>query len=131
MGILKHMERMRDYIHTPKGKTVVLLAVLFCAVLGSFFLGRVSAMNIEEQTAVAWCAVAPRIAEEDARASEENTAENSAVQKTYVASKNGSVYHLPWCSGAGRIAEENKRWFASTQEAETAGYRPAKNCPGL
>ena len=49
----------------------------------------------------------------------------------YVASKNGSKYHLPWCSGAMRIKEENKLVFKSKEKAEAAGYAPADNCPGL
>ena len=46
-------------------------------------------------------------------------------------SSNGSVYHYPWCSGALRIKEENKIWFASIADAESKGYKPASNCPGL
>lgn len=49
----------------------------------------------------------------------------------FVASKNSTVYHFPWCSGAKRIAEKNKIWFDSKEDAEKAGYRPAKNCKGL
>lgn len=49
----------------------------------------------------------------------------------YVGSKNSNVYHLPECPGAKRIKEENIRCFASKEEAENTGYRPAKNCPGL
>lgn len=49
----------------------------------------------------------------------------------YVASKNGSKYHLAWCSGAQRIKEENKIYFNSQEEAERAGYAPAANCPGI
>lgn len=49
----------------------------------------------------------------------------------YVASKNGSKYHLPWCAGAQAIKEENKVWFESKEAAEAAGYAPAGNCKGL
>jgi Metal binding domain of Ada len=49
----------------------------------------------------------------------------------YVASKSGSVYHLPWCSGAKRIKEANKVFFDTKEAAEAAGYRPASNCKGL
>ena len=49
----------------------------------------------------------------------------------FVASKNGTKYYLPSCSGANRIKEENRIWFVSEQEAESSGYEPAKNCPGL
>lgn len=49
----------------------------------------------------------------------------------YVGSKNSDKYHLLWCSGAKRITEENKVFFKSKEEAESAGYKPAGNCPGL
>jgi hypothetical protein len=49
----------------------------------------------------------------------------------YVASKSGQSYHLPWCSGAKQIKEENKIYFDSKEEAEAAGYAPAKNCKGI
>ena len=48
-----------------------------------------------------------------------------------VASKNGSVYHLPDCPGALKIKPENKIEFGSIAEAQRAGYKPAGNCPGL
>jgi hypothetical protein len=49
----------------------------------------------------------------------------------YVASKSGKSYHLPWCSGAKQIKESNKIYFDSKEEAEAAGYSPAKNCKGI
>ncbi len=49
----------------------------------------------------------------------------------YVASKNGTKYHLPWCGSAKQIKEENKIWFATKAEAEAAGYAPASNCKGI
>lgn len=48
-----------------------------------------------------------------------------------VASKSGKKYHFPWCAGASQIAEKNKIWFNSYSEAQSAGYTPASNCPGL
>lgn len=57
-----------------------------------------------------------------------NTDSSSPV---VVASKNGTKYHYPWCPGALRIKEENKITFQTIEEAKTAGYEPAANCPGL
>lgn len=54
-----------------------------------------------------------------------------ATTGTYVASKNGSKYHLPYCPGAQQMKEENKVWFSSKEEAEAAGYTPAANCKGI
>lgn len=55
----------------------------------------------------------------------------SSVGGNFVASRNGSSYHLPDCPGAKQIKEENKILFQSEAEAKTAGYKPAGNCPGL
>jgi hypothetical protein len=52
-------------------------------------------------------------------------------RRVYVASKTGSAYYLPSCAAANRIAEKNKVWFATKEEAEKAGYKPAQNCKGL
>ena len=49
----------------------------------------------------------------------------------YVASKNGSKYHLPWCPGAKAMNAANKIWFSTKAEAEAAGYTPASNCKGI
>lgn len=53
------------------------------------------------------------------------------AEGTYVASKNGTKYHLPWCGSAKQIKEENKIWFKTKAEAEGAGYTPAANCKGI
>ncbi len=49
----------------------------------------------------------------------------------FVASKKGSAYYFPWCVGAERINASNMVWFTSREDAEKAGYVPAKNCSGL
>ena len=49
----------------------------------------------------------------------------------YVASKNGTKYYLPECASAKRISEQNRIWFKTKEEAETAGYGPAANCPEM
>ena len=54
-----------------------------------------------------------------------------SAQGNFVASRNGSSYHLPDCPGAKQIKEENKIWFQTADEAKRAGYKPAGNCPGL
>ena len=62
---------------------------------------------------------------------EQSTQQVIPQKEQYVASKNGTKYHLPWCPGAKQIKEENKIWFSSKEEAEKAGYTPASNCKGL
>ena len=62
---------------------------------------------------------------------EADASASAATSGQYVASKNGSKYHLPWCPGAKQMKEENKIWFNSKEEAISKGYTAAANCPGL
>lgn len=55
----------------------------------------------------------------------------SSTKGKYAASKSGTAYHYPWCPGAQKIKEENKIWFQTKEEAESKGYKPARNCEGL
>lgn len=48
--------------------------------------------------------------------------------KSYVASKNSKIFHVPSCSSALKIKEENKVWFSSVGEAESGGYQPHGTC---
>lgn len=56
---------------------------------------------------------------------------NMGANILYIASKKGEYYHLPLCPGGKAIKPENKIGFSSKEEAEKAGYKPAKNCPAL
>ena len=46
----------------------------------------------------------------------------------FIASSKGKRYYLPWCYSG---SEKNKIKFKTKNEAEKAGYTPAKNCQGL
>lgn len=101
-------------------KDIFFIIILILTALGSFGLGRLSKID-EKRT--------PFKIQNTALIG--NFDENSSIKGNYVASKNGSKYHLPWCSGAQTISEKNKIWFDTKEEAENRGYTPAKNCKGI
>ncbi len=118
-------------------KDLFLAALVFLMSVASFGLGRLSAV---------WPAKEPilfdQIGESDQSAkgldknvfterSGSSVSSLPPVGGSFVASKNGSSYHLPDCPGAKQIKEENKLWFQSKETAHAAGYKPAGNCPGL
>ncbi len=125
------------------GNTEALLAILLVVVaLVSFVLGRLSVP--EHGVAVTSSAVthspnptppqqttATSATTSSAIEHAANAVENAPLEAGYVASKNGTKYHLPWCGSANQIKEENKIWFATKAEAEQAGYTPASNCKGI
>jgi hypothetical protein len=96
-----------------------LLLLVFLVGIGSFGLGRLSALeDVKPPLAIIQAPEAANI---------------PALPPGgfVVASKTGSVYYLPWCSGAEKIAQENQRWFESEAAAQKAGYAPSKSCKGL
>ncbi len=48
-----------------------------------------------------------------------------------IGNKNSKIYHREDCPGALKMIEANMVVFNSIEDAKSAGYRPAGNCPGL
>lgn len=115
-----------EIAHSCKAKDIALIAIILLLGLFSFGLGRLSGSPIVRPSVALCGSVIGSLG-----SPQEEKGVVIQQSGTYVASKNGSVYHLPWCSGAQRISEKNKVWFATKNDAEGAGYRPAANCPGI
>lgn len=49
-----------------------------------------------------------------------------ATEGQYVASVNSDLYHHISCPSVKQIKTENQVWFATSEEAEAAGYTPSK-----
>lgn len=133
--IYQHYQKIKEYARAHQ-TDLFLAGLIFLASVGSFGLGRLSAIWPEKQPLVITQNAELRTPTVVAAEKNETvgglalSVQNSASGK-YVASKNGSAYHYPWCSGAKRIKEENKIWFQTKEEAEAKGYKPAANCDGL
>jgi hypothetical protein len=129
--------KIPEILESRKVQDLALILTL-CLLGGvSFGMGRLS-VGATEQTSATLCESIPKqnptqtaSVQDAVPRTDERTQEVVSTEGRYVASKSGSVYHLPWCSGAKRIKEENKVWFETPEEAERAGYRPASNCKGL
>jgi hypothetical protein len=109
------------------GVLVVLIAV------SSFGLGRLSQVEIAQktpQTPIQLTQNAAAIESVGPKASSSNSV-GRLEGGSFVASKNGTKYHLLTCPGAKQIKQENKIFFDSQEEAEKAGYSKAGNCKGL
>lgn len=59
--------------------------------------------------------------------SADNNAPVSADGRIF-ASKNGKKYYLPTCASASRVSDKNKVFFATENEAISAGYSIASAC---
>jgi hypothetical protein len=125
-------EKIADFLHSRKGQDTTLVVVMLILAACSFGLGRLSANTVPQAPVTLYVPENSSTSVQNvAIPLTEPNASGAATHGTYVASRNGSVYHLPWCSGAQRINEENKVWFSTKEAAQAAGYRPAANCKGL
>lgn len=130
------IEKFKGWLKTNQ-RDLFLAALVFLIGMASFGLGRLS---------VLWPAKEPIKIDEavgndetgrtapvnnSIKPSDSSAPTSPSAQGNFVASRNGSSYHLPFCPGAKQIKEENKIWFESAEEAKAAGYKPAGNCPGL
>ena len=126
------LDQIKQFIKSNESELILALGVVLISLI-SFSAGRLTAPGQEKQTiSIEYAAPA------SANSAFQNITNDSSLQDlegrtegAYVASKNSTKYHLPDCSGAKRIAEHNKIWFNSKAEAESIGYTPAANCPGL
>ncbi len=140
MSIQAFWLKFKGYFARTEIAFSALIVVVSCV---SFFLGRFSVgelsrvqgdsaqstqfsqIQTEKQTANISSPVIQKAA------TNESTPAQGTSEGGYVASKNGTKYHLPWCGSAKQIKEENKIWFTTKEEAEKAGYTPASNCKGI
>ncbi len=146
MRILQRIKKIKEkerrffrFLFDREGPLFISLCFILIS-LASFGLGRLSALEDQREAVVIDNKFARMFEEQQVfrpneflKVPTESVPTKLAGMESglYVASRNGSRYHLPSCSGAQRILEENKIWFSSQEEAEKAGYTPAQNCPGL
>ena len=128
---------INDFLNKIKGKytidvtTLVCLCVIILVGVGSFGLGRLSVsstQNNDKNIKIEGESVNSYTKErEEIIPSTIDTITNTK-ERMYVASKNGKMYYTLSCAGAKRIKPENEVWFATTTEAEKAGYKLSSTC---
>lgn len=137
--LYQYYQKIKECARARQGD-LFLAGLIFLASVGSFGLGRLSALWPEKQPLTITQNAERQMLNGQIGIGNSVTKGASAISSfgvrrsllgQYVASKNGSAYHFPWCPGAKRIKEENKIWFQTKEEAETRGYKPAANCEGL
>ena len=130
---------INDFTDKIKGKlgidinTLVCLLVIVLVSLSSFGLGRLSVLdNVDKSNLTLENDNAPLVKEEigNSQIVNNSTGDNVTLPKErmYVASKNGKLYYSIGCSGAKRISQKNEIWFATSSEAEKAGFALSASC---
>lgn len=124
--------KFKGFVTDPE---YLLAGLIIMVSLTSFWLGRLSVEGSEAASFGTSLSDLQGVPEPSAAAvsvgAETISDATAPPEGGYVASKNGTKYHLPWCGSAKQISEKNKIFFATKSEAEAAGYTPAANCKGI
>ena len=129
------MEKIKQFIESEKGKDVLIVIIVILVGLGSFELGRLSkenassgvkieypnqdAVQATDQASNAVSGVSSPIAQ---------TSNSIPLGKNYFASSRGSKYYTLGCSAGKSIKQANRVYFATSDEAEKAGYTLSSSC---
>ncbi len=109
---------------------LVMILIIILSLSSGFGLGRLSKI-IDSRPPVSIEFFNSSISETANLLSSTKNKEDVFLEEYFVASKKGSKYYFPWCSGARNIKSDNLIKFMTREEAESAGYGKAVNCPGL
>ena len=130
------MEKIKHFIESEKGKDILTILIVVFVGIGSFFLGRLSKvqnsdMKIEypanyQETIPA--SVNQANLSQNGTNRGQNTALGQQATDNYFASTRGHKYYSLGCSAGKTIKQENRIYFATSTEAEKAGYSLSSSC---
>lgn len=129
------MEKIKQFVNlvqqglqSEKGKDILVIIIVILVGLGSFELGRLS----KENSAASGLKIEyPNQTEEQTTSlvlPEKNFSTASPSDKNFFASSRGTKYYSIGCSAGKTIKQANRIYFATREEAETAGYELSSAC---
>lgn len=144
------MEKIKLFLWSERGKSVLVVIIIILVGTGSFQLGRLS-KNPSSGVKVVYPDLstisqvskeANIIATEEDSQDPESTLTKSlttaprptsqqsttAITKNFFASNRGSKYYPVLCSAGKTIKIENRVYFETRAQAETAGYELSSSC---
>jgi len=129
------MEKIKQFLDSEKGKDILIVIIVILVGLGSFELGRLSKENISSGVKIEY--PNQNSVQGTDQASNVVSAVSSPIIQTsnlipagknYFASSRGSKYYTLGCSAGKSIKQANRVYFATTDEAERAGYTLSSSC---
>ncbi len=130
----KIKSKITNYIESEKGKDILIVIIVILLGLGSFELGRLSKEDNSSGVKIEY-------PNQDNNNNTDTTLSQSAqinknpaistndsINKAFFASSKGSKYYTISCSAGKTIKQENRIYFATSEEAENAGYQLSGGC---
>lgn len=122
------MEKIKQFLESEKGKDILIIIIIILVGLGSFELGRLS-KNSSSGLKIEYPSQESNILE-SINQNQTKLAQNStkSTSGNFFASNRGTKYYSLGCSAGKTIKEENRIYFATSTQAESAGYQLSSAC---
>ena len=126
------MEKIKPFIkyciESDKGKDILVIIIIILVGLGSFELGRLSKNSPNNGIKIEYTGQEANVIE----SADQNLSNLQNPQKSisgnFFASNRGTKYYSISCGAGKTIKEENRIYFATSTEAQNAGYELSSSC---
>ena len=129
------MEKIKTFLESDKGKDIMIVTIVILVGLGSFELGRLSkegngsrGVKIEYTEDVSNQQAGNVISAIESSSLLQNTEVANSAGKNFFASNRGTKYYSIGCSAGKTIKQENRVYFATSEDAQRAGYELSSSC---
>ncbi|MBI2630942.1 hypothetical protein HYW73_01855 [Candidatus Nomurabacteria bacterium] len=130
------MEKIKQFVESDRGKDIFTVMIVILVGFGSFELGRLSKENSSSGIKIEYMGQEEALGENLSGnvikavkfAPEASSGSADNFGKNFFASSRGSKYYSLGCSGGKTIKQENRVYFATSDEAERAGYTLSASC---
>lgn len=129
------MEKIKQFMESEKGKDILTVAIVILVGLASFGLGRLSKETLSPGIKIEYPTQESNAIEAQGINSYNSSNTSIFFAKTqtvnsgnYFASNRGQKYYPVGCSAGKTIKQENRIYFATSAEAEKAGYTLSSSC---
>lgn len=130
------MEKIKQFIESEQGKDILVVLIVILVGLGSFELGRLSKesnssgikIEYDNQNLDQAGNVLSAIESSESLQNNKTAKDTNSVGGNFFASSRGSKYYSLGCSAGKNIKQENRVYFATSEEAEQAGYTLSSSC---
>jgi hypothetical protein len=122
------MEKIKQFVDSDKGKDILVVMIVVLVGIGSFELGRLSKGKDSSGIQIEYLNQESSVIQALQYADPEPFQAVNNSGKNFFASNRGSKYYSLGCSGGKTIKQENRVYFATSEEAEKAGYALSSSC---
>ncbi len=125
---------VKQFSESDKGKDILVIIIIILVGLASFGLGRLSKNDSNTGIKIKYNEQGANIINSLQSLSNEKEEikklplATNINQNKFFASNRGSKYYTLGCSGGKNIKQENRMYFATSEDAERAGYELSSMC---